>query len=135
MKDSFERVLSILVSVAGLAVAVALVHREFFADSPVRQSEARAPEFVPNWRDALGVARVIGPSTARIQIVEFADLECPFCKHFNKALKQARLIYPNDVAVAFVHLPLSIHRFARPAARAAECALVQGRFAEFIDVA
>jgi protein-disulfide isomerase len=38
------------------------------------------------------------------------------------------------VARRFVHFPLPQHRFARPAARAAECAALEGRFSEMHDV-
>lgn len=37
------------------------------------------------------------------------------------------------VALVYVHFPLSMHRFALPAARAAECAAAQGRFRAFHD--
>jgi protein-disulfide isomerase len=41
--------------------------------------------------------------------------------------------YRKDVAVVFVHDPLPMHRFAQPAARAAECAAAQGRFWPMVD--
>ena len=37
------------------------------------------------------------------------------------------------MSTSFVHFPLDFHRFARPAARAAECAAAQDRFDEFAD--
>jgi protein-disulfide isomerase len=39
--------------------------------------------------------------------------------------------FPGQVAMISRHFPLDYHRFAYPTARAAECAAVQGRFAEF----
>lgn len=39
----------------------------------------------------------------------------------------------DDIAFYLVHLPLPGHRFARPAARASECAHAEGRFAEMVD--
>jgi protein-disulfide isomerase len=74
----------------------------------------------------------MGPANAKITIVEFSDFECPFCAKFSKNVISAiRRQYPNDVAFVFRHMPLPMHRFADPAARAAECAAVQGRFEEF----
>jgi protein-disulfide isomerase len=42
--------------------------------------------------------------------------------------------FGSGVGLAFVHFPLPMHRFGEIAARAAECAEQQGRFAAFIDV-
>jgi protein-disulfide isomerase len=39
--------------------------------------------------------------------------------------------YPDEVALVYRHLPLPYHRYAYDAARAAECAAVQGRFWDF----
>jgi len=86
-----------------------------------------------NWREALDAGRVIGPSTAPLKLIEFADLECPFCRSFHKVVLSVLAKYPEDVALVFVHAPLNGHRFAHPAARAAECAQDQGRFALFVD--
>jgi protein-disulfide isomerase len=41
--------------------------------------------------------------------------------------------YQSDLAIVFRHWPLAHHRFAYPAARAAECAAAQGAFASFHD--
>jgi hypothetical protein len=44
-----------------------------------------------------------------------------------------RARYPKDVGLFFVHFPLPMHRFARPAARATECAGLQGKFGQMVD--
>ena len=57
------------------------------------------------------------------------------CRSFAvKALRGILADYPADVAVIFRHWPLEYHRFAYPAARAAECAAKQGRFDAFHDL-
>ncbi len=76
----------------------------------------------------------IGTAAAPVQVLEFADFECPFCASFHKDLKVVQKRYPTQVAVAFVHFPLRMHRFAEPAARAAECAGDQGRLEAMHDL-
>lgn len=65
-------------------------------------------------------------------LVEFSDLECSACRSYQPVIDGLRSKYGASIAVVFVHYPLTrIHRFAMPAARAAECAAEQGRFASF----
>ena len=39
----------------------------------------------------------------------------------------------SKIALVFVHFPLSMHRFATPAARAAKCARVENRFPKLVE--
>lgn len=64
----------------------------------------------------------------------FFDLECPYCAQFHQAVFTEIWSNQSDkIGFSFVHFPLDRHRFARPAAHAAECAAEQGRFLPFID--
>jgi protein-disulfide isomerase len=134
MKSQLDRALSVALTLAAAALAIAVVHREFFAKSPEPgRVTAQKPEFMPAWRDAISVGVLVGRSDARVKIVELADLECPFCRRFHQAAHQVMAEHPSDVAIVFVHYPLRMHRFASQAARAAECAGERGRFAELIS--
>ncbi len=82
----------------------------------------------------MGAGRTIGDTAASIKVIEFADFECPYCKKFDKTMHAITAHYGLAVSRVFVELPLRMHRFAVPAARAAECAASQGRFAEIHDV-
>jgi uncharacterized membrane protein/thiol-disulfide isomerase/thioredoxin len=63
----------------------------------------------------------------KINVVEFADFECPYCRRLHPVLKRVLHDYPAE-RVHFVrgHVPLPSHDDARPAARAAVCAEAQG---------
>jgi protein-disulfide isomerase len=63
-----------------------------------------------------------------VTIVEWADFECPFCAASAHALHLLVDKYPDRVRVVFKHYPLSIHRNANEAARAAIAADLQGKF-------
>lgn len=65
---------------------------------------------------------VRGNPDAEVTLVEFTDLECPFCKKFHPSLKNVMEANEGKVRWVFKHFPLSFHPEAKPAAVAAECA-------------
>lgn len=76
-----------------------------------------------------------GAKNPKVTIVEFSDLECPFCKRFHETMKQVISAYPKDVAWVYRHFPLdSLHSQARKEAMATECAAEQGKFWEYTDL-
>jgi len=63
-----------------------------------------------------------GPKDARYVLVEYSDLECPFCKRwFDDAYSKIQDEYGDKIGMVFRHFPLSFHPKAEPAARATEC--------------
>jgi protein-disulfide isomerase len=64
-------------------------------------------------------APAIGPADARVTIVTFSDFQCPFCADAVATLHELRDRHPDDLRIVFRHNPLSFHRHARDAARAA----------------
>jgi protein-disulfide isomerase len=86
------------------------------------------PERVKNVE--IGSAPSKGPPDAPVVIVEWADFECPFCGNAAPLLEELLARYKGSVRIAFKHYPLSIHKYAEPAARAAVAAGLQGKFWE-----
>jgi len=86
-----------------------------------------------------GTDRMLGNPAAPVQIVEFSDLECPFCKQFHVTMKQVMEEYGKDGKVAWIyrHLPLeSLHPKAMKESEAAECAFELGgneKFWAYVD--
>jgi len=66
-----------------------------------------------------------GPATAPVTIVEFADMQCPFCQRAQDTLRQVRAHYGQDVRIVWKHNPLPFHQEAMPAAIALEEARAQ----------
>jgi protein-disulfide isomerase len=111
-----------------------VVKREFFPSAQTAQMPGEhKPALVPHWQDYLDKGVRMGPAQAKVQLIEFADFECPFCGSFHKTLKTLRDRYPDQVSLDYIHFPLQGHRFALPAARVAECAGDQGRFEAMYD--
>lgn len=65
-----------------------------------------------------------GERNARILLIEYSDLECPFCKQFHKTAQQIVDSYKGQVAWVYRHFPLDqIHSKADKEAEAVECAV------------
>src|SRR6185369_1473569 len=75
---------------------------------------------------------VWGAATAPVTIVEFSDLQCPFCSRVEPTIKSLQAKYgPNQLRVVFKHNPLPFHDHARPAAKIADAVLHLGGSAAF----
>jgi protein-disulfide isomerase len=69
---------------------------------------------------------VMGPASAPVTIVEFADFECPFCaRAFGVLEAAAQNRYHGQIRLIFKNFPLRGHSWARGAAIAAECVRLQ----------
>jgi len=133
MQMKLDSVITAMFLVCALVATGAIVHREFFP-APERGPRAeQKPSFLESWRADLAKGTRMGPVDAPVQVVEFADFECPYCATFHRDLKMLRQHYPSEVALTYIHFPLPMHRFAEPAARVTECAGDQGRFEAMYD--
>jgi predicted DsbA family dithiol-disulfide isomerase len=63
----------------------------------------------------------------KINVVEFADFQCPHCRSLHATLKPLLAEYGERVNFVRLHHPLPGHDMADPAARAAICADAQGK--------
>lgn len=135
-----DRLISVVLTMAIVSMAAVLVHREFFARAmPARLEDEQLPPpppvFEPEWRELLLAGVEIGNRSSKVKIVEFADLQCPYCRRYHATLRKMRREFGDDVSLVFVHYPLPYHAMARPAAIALECAREAGRFERFLEAA
>lgn len=122
--SSKNRLTSLLL--AGLTVVVCILwfvgdqiaaHNRFVLKSEIeaiethRTLDAREEEFL------------VGPQDARVVVVEYSDLECPYCKLLNARMPYFQARYKEQsVAFAFRHFPLEhLHKQAPEEAIALEC--------------
>lgn len=63
--------------------------------------------------------------SARLTVVEFGDLECPYTKLFAEWYRDLPTELRDRVALVFKHLPLKQHPWAQKAATYSACAAVQ----------
>jgi protein-disulfide isomerase len=106
------------------------------------EAARRAPQPAPGPKVAFDVEGrpAKGPATARVQLVEFADFECPHCANAFDGLGELAAAFPEDVRVTYLHFPLDeacnrlvnrkFHPRACHLARLAECAHAEGRYVD-----
>jgi protein-disulfide isomerase len=91
-----------------------------------------APELKPplSERD-----HILGPTTAKVELVEYGDFECPHCGRAFVIVNQLRAEHGDTFRFAYRHFPLAkMHPHARKAAEAAEAAGAQGKFWQMHDL-
>jgi protein-disulfide isomerase len=94
------------------------------ADPPANESQA--PGNAP--------FNVIGRDDAPVTIIEFTDLQCPYCARYaSQTFPRLKREYVDTGKLRYTSrdLPLPFHSFALPAAVASRCAGEQGRFWEY----
>ena len=79
-------------------------------------------------------AFVKGSKNAPVQLVEFADYECPYCQQVNPLIQKLEEEYGDKLSVAYKDFPLPMHHRSEKAAEAARCAGEQGKYWEYHDV-
>ena len=78
-----------------------------------------------------GVRKLYLPG--KINVVEFADYECPFCRRLHPELQAVINSYAGKVNFTRLNLPLKSHEFAHGAAQAQVCAREQGKGDQMAD--
>jgi protein-disulfide isomerase len=74
---------------------------------------------------------LLGNPDAPVQVVEYADFECPQCGVFGTVTEpdvRERLVNTGKISYRFFDFPLDMHRNTVPAHLAAACAEEQGKF-------
>lgn len=137
-----KQMIPLSIMVAGVLIAGAI----YFGGRPTTNIAAGAPNTGSTAAAAAigviapvaGTEHVLGdPSTAKLTIVEYSDLECPFCKVFHNTLHQIVSEHPGEIAWVFRNFPIAqLHSKAPKEAEAAECAASLGgndTYWKFID--
>lgn len=114
----------------------------FFPKEPVTLS-GESVEFNLSFDDGLLSDHLKGDITASIQIVEFADLECPACRKFHQVVTEILAKHKGEVSYVMLNYPLSsecnehvptpYHQNACYGAEFARCAGEQGKYYEALD--
>lgn len=145
-KSRRDYILPASILVAALIVGVALVYNAGMRDSSANNPSPSArtqEEQLGGIGSALNVKpvsaddHIFGDPGAPVKIIEFSDLECPFCKQFHQTMRSAMSLYEGRVAWVFRNFPLTqLHSKAMKEAQAAECAAkLEGNdaFWQYID--
>lgn len=124
MKSQYVLPLTIVVAGLLIAGAVFLTAKNGTAVTP-NNGTAQAIDF----RAVNTTDHTLGNPQATVQVIEYADLECPYCKQFETTMHQVMDYYGQSGQVSWTYraFPLAqIHSKAPKEAEAAECAADQG---------
>lgn len=132
----------IAIVIAGLLIGGSLYYSNIkIAQEPkVKTVELATNDATKDMRPVTADDHILGDPNATLKIVEYSDLECPFCKVFHATMKQIMEVYGKNGKVAWVyrHFPIDqLHSKARKEAEATECANELGgaeKFWEFTDM-
>ena len=134
METQKNLTLPIAIIVAGFFIGGGL-----YLGSQKDVNSTQRPDTIENIRPITEDDFIRGNPNASLAIIEYSDLECPFCKSFHQTITnvidtQGR---SGDVAWVYRHFPLdSLHRKARVEAHASECVAELGgdtAFWKFVD--
>lgn len=131
MRNGLDRFLTV-VTTGCLVVITLLMVRAQFSMPPEAGTQMRE-DLVDNWEQLISDGIRLGSPDAPLQIVEFVDFQCPFCRRYHEVLDSLMSIQPDDLSVVYRHLPLSMHPAAAPAAALAECGAERGTFGPVAD--
>lgn len=110
----------VAVLISGALIAGAIVYAFGYAPKPAEKT-AGTQETKPIPAVTAEDHRV-GAADAKLILVEYSDMECPFCGDFHPVVKQLVAEKGNEIAWVYRHFPLTqIHPQALPAALASEC--------------
>lgn len=123
MEQQNKFTLPLAIVVAGALVALAIYFGGDAAPRPVQEAVDTGAQV----SDVTNDDHILGNRNAEIVIVEYSDIECPFCKIFHNTMHQIVREYDGKVAWVYRHFPIAqLHANAAREAEATECAAELG---------
>lgn len=140
-KKQKDRLLPASIIIAGVLVSVSLLYstgkkslQGGTSAEPPAGTLSSSPE---KMAEVTSADHIRGSVHASAVVVEFSDLECPFCKAFHTTMQAIMKEYEGEVAWVYRHFPLDDrHPKARKEAEATECAAELGgndAFWKYVD--
>jgi protein-disulfide isomerase len=107
--------------------------RDAYVDTLKAKTPVRVMLEPPRTAVSAGSSPAKGPANAPIELIEFADFQCPYCLAASPTVKKVLDTYGDRIRFVYRNFPLASHPDARPAAEAAQCANEQGQFWAYHD--
>ena len=118
--------------VLGVLVLLGVTGLSWMASRPKTQ----VTRIDPNLPAMKAEGYVLGSPSAPVEVIEFADFECPACGQYATLTEpdvRTRLVNTGRVRVRYIDYPLPMHKNTWDASLAAACANDQGKFWEMHD--
>lgn len=120
-KQSSSIPVAIIVAGALIAFGIYWSGRDATPRAPLAQAPVRSS--IPDIRPT---DHLLGNPNATIVLVEYSDIECPYCKQFHSTLNMLMRDYAADSKLAWVFRHYPVHRNSAKEAEATECAAELG---------
>lgn len=133
MSTRFEKIATGAMAIAAILVAVKYVSTPKPTQRPNTSTPSYSARAESNWALATRYAIPHAVDVNRLTVLEFIDLECPFCAQYSRTIDSAQRLLGDTISVHYVNMPIGGHRFARSGAAAVECASRSGRTREFVS--
>jgi protein-disulfide isomerase len=118
--------------VIGLLALLGVTGLSWMATRPKAQVTRLDPTLPPMKAEGY----LLGSPTAPVEVIEFADFECPACGQYATLTEpdvRARLVNTGQVRIRYIDYPLPMHKNTWDASLAAACANDQGKFWQMHD--
>lgn len=126
-----------IIIIGGIVISLGIVVSSYMPSSKnnaqTRNDTIASESFDIRPLDNLAIKKIsesdhlIGNNNAPVKIIEYSDLECPFCKKFHPEIKHVVDTYAGQVAWIYRHLPIKqLHSQAHVEAESSECAYELG---------
>lgn len=116
----------------GVLVLLGITGLSWMASRPKTQ----VSRLDPNLPAMKAEGYLLGSPTAPVEVIEFADFECPACGQYATITEpdvRTRLVNTGQVRMRYIDYPLPMHKNTWDASLAAACANDQGKFWEMHD--
>jgi protein-disulfide isomerase len=116
----------------GLAAVVGVAVLGYLMSRPKVTATAIDPSLPPMKAEGY----LLGSPTAPVEVIEFADFECPGCGQFSTVTEpdvRTNLVNTGKIRMRYIDFPLPMHKNTWDASLAAACANDQGKFWELHD--
>jgi protein-disulfide isomerase len=107
--------------------------RDSYLDTLKAKTAVRIALEPPRQTVSAGKSPAKGGANAQVEVIEFADFQCPYCLAAAPTVKKVMETYGDRIRLVYRNYPLPNHPLARPAAEAAQCANEQGKFWPYHD--
>lgn len=127
MKYDKSNIFTAFLIVGAIFISSLVIYQNFFFE---RSKLKIVDREVIGWRGIELKGQRKGNVDAPIQIVEFFNYECPYCKEVEPIIQKIYQEFPDKISIVFEHFPLDTNSIAFDAGIVAECAGNQGKFSK-----